>query len=440
MILRDPVHGLVSFETPEAALVPRLLDAREVQRLRRIRQLGLTSLAFPGAEHTRFAHAIGAAHVMTMLLERLRGIEHLVPVEHRVTPSEAREAVAAAFLHDVGHGPLSHLFEESVPGLPKHERWTDAILLDSSTDVHRILESQGSGTAARVAALVRGEHRLPYLAHSVSGLFDVDRCDYLLRDAHATGVRYGDFDLPWLLRSLLVHAASSRGPELAPPLGPELAIDGAKGLPAIEAFLIARLFMFQQVYLHKSTRAAEWMVRAVLRRAVELHQEGRTPEHFPRALREAAAGASPSLEGYLDLDDPWLTNAMHAWERDRDPVLANLCARLRSRALFKTLEIFGESARPEAVPALLERAREVVAAAGGDPRYDVHVDEAVVVPFNEEGKDPMMVLFAKGPARPLREVSFLLERIAGAAIRRVRVVMAPEHRDRLVAALRQEEG
>ncbi len=432
MILRDPVHGLVSFETPEACLVPRLLDAREVQRLRRIRQLGLTSLAFPGAEHTRFAHAIGTAHVMTMLLERLRSIESALPIEHRVTPSEAREAVAAAFLHDVGHGPLSHLFEESVPGLPKHEHWTNAILLDPSTDVHRILEAHGQGTAARVAALVRGEHRLPYLAHSVSGLFDVDRCDYLLRDAHATGVRYGDFDLPWLLRSLRVHTA--------PKHGPELAIDGAKGLPAIEAFLIARLFMFQQVYLHKSTRAAEWMVRAVLRRAVELHQEGRTPEHFPPALREAAAGDVPSLGAYLDLDDAWLTTAMHAWERDTDPVLAELSARLRGRALFKTLEIFGDASSVAAVPELLARAQGVVRTAGGDARYHVHVDEAVVVPFNEAGKDPMMVLFAKGPARPLREVSFLLERIAGAEIRRVRVVMAPEHRDRIVAALRQEEG
>jgi HD superfamily phosphohydrolase len=319
-----------------------------------------------------------------------------------------------------------------VPGLPKHEHWTNAILLDPTTDVHRILEAQGQGTAARVAALVRGQHRLRYLAHSVSGLFDVDRCDYLLRDAHATGVRYGDFDLPWLLRSLLVHDAANRGPELA--------IDGAKGLPAIEAFLIARLFMFQQVYLHKSTRAAEWMVRAVLRRAVELHQEGRTPEHLPRALREAAARGTPTLAAYLDLDDPWLTTAMHAWERDRDPVLAELSARLRSRKLFKTLELFGESACVESVPELRARAQDIVRDAGGDPRYHVHVDEAVVVPFNEEGKDPMMVLFAKGPARPLREVSFLLERIAGAAIRRVRVVMAPEHRDRLVAALRQEEG
>jgi HD superfamily phosphohydrolase len=432
MILRDPVHGLVSFEAPESCLVPRLLDAREVQRLRRIRQLGLTSLAFPGAEHTRFAHAIGAAHVMTLLLERLRSIEHMLPVEHRITPRDAREAVAAAFLHDVGHGPLSHLFEESVPGLPKHEHWTDAIVRDPGTDVHRILEAQAEGTAERVAALVRGEHRLPYLAHSVSGLFDIDRCDYLLRDAHATGVRYGDFDLPWLLRSLLVHDAPHRGPELA--------IDGAKGLPAIEAFLIARLFMFQQVYLHKATRAAEWMVRAVIRRAVEQHQQGHTPDHFPAALREAALGTRPTLGAYLELDDAWLTTAMHAWERDADPILSNLCARLRSRALFKTLEIFGEDAKPTRMGALLAHAQTVVREAGGDETYDVHLDEAIVVPFNEPSDDPMMVLFAKGPARPLREVSFLLERIAGASIRRVRVVMAPEHRDRLVAALRSEGG
>lgn len=426
MILRDPVHGLVSFEGADASLVPALLDTPEVQRLRRIRQLGLTSLAFPGAEHTRFAHALGTAHVMTALLERLRSLESSLPSEHRVTPMEAREAVAAALLHDVGHGPLSHLFEESVPGLPKHEHWTNAIVLDPGTEVHRILEAQGEGTAARVAGLIRGEHRLPYLAHSVSGLFDVDRCDYLLRDAHATGVRYGDFDLPWLLRSLRVHSAST--------FAPSLAIDGAKGLPAIEAFLIARLFMFQQVYLHKSTRSAEWMVRAVIRRAVELHAAGHTPDHFPEALRQAANGAQPRLGAYLELDDAWLTTAMHAWERDTDPILAKLCGRLRCRALFKTLEIFGEAAKPEGRQELLERAQSVVREAGGDATYDVHVDEAVVAPFQEDGDGPMMVVFAKGPARPLREVSFLMERLAGTAIRRVRVVMAPEYRDRLVDA------
>src|SRR6478609_7295595 len=107
MILRDPVHGLVSFETPEEAIVPALLECAEVQRLRRIRQTGLASLAYPGADHTRFAHAIGAACVMTRLIRRLRSLHESLPFWQRLTTERARDALAAALLHDVGHGPFS---------------------------------------------------------------------------------------------------------------------------------------------------------------------------------------------------------------------------------------------------------------------------------------------------------------------------------------------
>ena len=193
-----------------------------MQRLRRIRQLGVTSFAFPGAEHTRFSHAIGSALVMKLLLARLRAIHGALPFWQRITSDRARDALAAAFLHDVGHGPLSHLFEDAIPGVPMHEEWTRRIVLDESTGVHRVLASDDPNMPARVAALVSpseedhenqdAEHPLPYLARAVSGTFDVDRCDYLLRDAHATGVRYGVFDLDWLLRSLAFRAEPRREP------------------------------------------------------------------------------------------------------------------------------------------------------------------------------------------------------------------------------------
>src|SRR6478609_4978034 len=112
MILRDPVHGLVSFERPEEQLVTRLLDTREVQRLRRVRMLGVTSLAFPGAEHSRFSHAVGSAHVMRCFLARMSALSGDLPAAQRLTEDDERAALAAALLHDLGHGPLSHLFEE----------------------------------------------------------------------------------------------------------------------------------------------------------------------------------------------------------------------------------------------------------------------------------------------------------------------------------------
>jgi HD superfamily phosphohydrolase len=422
MILRDPIHGLVAFEGEEDAIVTRLLATAEVQRLRRIRQLGFTSLAFPGAEHTRFVHAIGAAHVMQLFLARLRQIDADLPFWQRVTSERARDAIAAAFLHDIGHGPLSHLFEEAVPDALHHETWTERILLDPSTEVHKVLVVDDPYLPQRVADLVHGKHPLPYLAHTVSGTFDVDRCDYLLRDAHATGVRYGEYDLPWLLRSLRFSDDSS-------PAAPGLAIDGVKGLAAIEAFLLARLFMFQQVYFHKSTRSAEWMIGAILRRAIQLVRDGARLPGLPPAFAAMSAGDTPSLGQYLELDDQVLLCALHEWEGVSDIILSDLCRRLRARSLFKTIELLpdrngGEGAGSLEPNAALTTARDIARAAGLDPEVYVGLDVASDTPYAEDAS--LRVVFPRGRSRLPSEVSFLLDRLRNETVTRVRVIFAPE--------------
>jgi HD superfamily phosphohydrolase len=425
VILRDPIHGLVAFESEEDALVTRLIGTREVQRLRRIRQLGLTSFAFPGAEHTRFSHAVGAAHVMQLFLSRLRQVDGDLPFWQRVTSERARDAIAAAFLHDIGHGPLSHLFEEAMPGAPSHETWTERILLDPSSEVHRTLIGDDAHLPQRVADLVGGRHPLPYLAKAVSGTFDVDRCDYLLRDAHATGVRYGEYDLPWLMRSLRFDESPQPG----------LAIDGAKGLAAIEAFILARLFMFQQVYFHKSTRSAEWMIGVILRRALSLVRDGVRLPSLPPALGSVAAGDAPSLGEYLELDDQVLLVAIHEWEGASCPILADLCKRLRARSLFKTIEVFREADGSPAISPeeALGRAREIAAAAGLDPEIYVGLDVATDTPYADDAS--LKVMFPRGRARLPSEVSFLLDRLRNETITRTRVIFAPELREAMREAL-----
>jgi uncharacterized protein len=427
MILRDAVHGLISFEAEEERVIPRLMDTPEVQRLRRIRQLGVASYAFPGAEHTRFAHAIGAAHVMRLFLARLRQIHGELPFWQQVTSERAQEALAAAFLHDVGHGPLSHLFEDAIAGSSHHEEWTERIVLDPSTGVNKVLADVDPSLPERVAALVRGENELPYLARAVSGTLDVDRCDYLLRDAHSTGVRYGIFDLDWLFRSLRFAPAKDGK-------APGLAIDGAKGLPAIEAFILGRLFMFQQVYLHKATRAAEWMIRTVLAHASEVLADGTRLVGTPRAIEHAAHGQAPSLSDYLELDDSVLGVAMRAWEDAKDKSLADIARRVRLRALFKTYELFGEQALPEGRERAFAIAQDIAQSRGFDPKLYVGLDVAADTPFGGE-QEPLLVVFAKGPARPLSDVSFLLARLAGQVMSRVRLIVAPELRDEIALAL-----
>lgn len=432
MILRDPVHGLVSFEAAEESIVPALLEARELQRLRRVRQTGLASLAYPGADHTRFAHAIGSACVMTRLVRRLRGIHDALPYWQRLTTERARDALAAALLHDVGHGPFSHLFEQVLPQARRHESWTREIVLDSSTDVSRILRRFDAGLPERVADLVEGKHELTFLAKAVSGTFDVDRCDYLLRDAHATGVSYGSFDLDWLLRSLRFGVSNDGA---APPL----AIDGAKGIPAIESFLLARLFMFQQVYFHKTERASEWMLSRILERVGQLAQDGVRLAATPRAITEIALNGNTSLGEYLRLDDATLWVALASWRESSDPILADLCQRFDARKLFKTYELFGEQATPAARLRALEVARDIARQAGLEPEIYVGLDAASTVAF-DDSEDPLTVVFPNGKSRALSEVSFLLQRLLHEKMERVRLVFAPELRDAVIAAVNEKSA
>ena len=161
---------------------------------------------------------------MTRLARRLRTIHDELPFWQRLTTERARDALAAALLHDVGHGPFSHLFEDALPDAPTHEDWTTRIVLDESTEVHAVLAQQDPSLPARVAELVLGRHQLTYLARAVSGTFDVDRCDYLLRDAHFSGVTYGSYDLDGcstVCASVTEHTAGCAA----------LAIDGAKACP-----------------------------------------------------------------------------------------------------------------------------------------------------------------------------------------------------------------
>lgn len=426
MILRDPIHGLVAFEREEEAIVPALVATREVQRLRRIRQLGLTSLSYPGADHTRFSHAIGTAHVMRRFIERMRAIHDALPFWQRLTTERARDALAAALLHDVGHGPLSHLFEAALPDGPSHEEYTARIVCDPDTEVHRVLARYDSSLPTRVADLVRGRHELAYLARAVSGTFDVDRCDYLLRDAHFTGVGYGTFDLDWLLRSF--RFGSPQGETDSP----SLAIDGAKGLPAIEYFILARLFMFQQVYFHKAGRASEFMMARLLARAREVLVDGTRLAGAPPALVSLARDGEPALQQYLELDDNVLFSALSTWRNAPDPLLSDLARRLHARHLFKTFELHDEQRhhRDEA----LARAREVAVRAGMDPTHYVGLDCASDLPFDDR-QDSLTVLFPGGPPRKPGDVSFLLGRLRGERVERVRLIFAPELRDAIVRAI-----
>jgi HD superfamily phosphohydrolase len=441
MILRDPIHGLMAFEGARERVLSALLPTREVQRLRRVRQLGLASLVFPGAEHSRFAHALGAAHVMSRLLDRFEALDVQLAPDERLDDEAKNDALAAALLHDLGHGPYSHLFEDVLPGAPRHETWTERFLLDPRSEVHLALEGLSRGSAARVAALVLGRHRLPYLGHAISGTLDVDRCDYLLRDSHMTGVRYGIYDLDWLLRALtLGHVRDASGRER-----PELAVDGRKGLPPIEGFFLARNFMYQQVYHHKAVRAAEVLVRAILARASELLRDGLDLPRVPQALRLGARGEHAALDDYFELDDAALSSAIASFRDVRDAQLADLSRRFFARALPKTLPL-PDAPLDAALPVLWEscRARAAEIAERHGYRADLYVwldvpsDVPYAEPLAEQGADREGVLWVARrhhPMAALGDVSFLLRQLRNKRTVRPRLVFPAELRQEIGAAV-----
>ena len=246
----DPLHRSIQLDGGDAAeaMVMGLVDSRPFQRLRRIRQLGPAFLTFHGAESSRFTHSLGVFHLARLAFRRLEQLDPSLNDQKGVL-------YAAALLHDLGHGPLSHTGEEMF-GL-HHESWS-ARLIREHPEIHPLLEQLAPGTAEGVAALLqRGRAERPVIKALVSSQLDCDRLDYLMRDSHSTGTRYGQLDLERIIAALT----------LAP--DGDLAID-PKGLMAVEHYLVVRNLMYRSVYTHRLNVVCNWMLEHLIRLARQL--------------------------------------------------------------------------------------------------------------------------------------------------------------------------
>src|SRR5438552_12908536 len=250
-IIRDPVHDVIAFRLDRAvdSLLFNLLNAAEFQRLRRIRQLGMASLAYPGADHSRYSHSLG-------VMETARKILAQLATSFRIDDEGATLCLAAALLHDLGHGPFSHVFER-VSGV-HHEEVTHRVILDPESGVHQILADHDRAMPQKIVAFLQCQPKRTFFCDIISSQLDADRFDYLLRDNLMTGARYGSYDLEWVLHALTIDPSADR-----------LAVH-PKGISAVETYLQARFNMYRNVYFHKVVRSAEGMVKLALQRAKRL--------------------------------------------------------------------------------------------------------------------------------------------------------------------------
>jgi uncharacterized protein len=334
--IRDPVHDLIPFGTDRfEQMAWKLLELPEFQRLRRIKQLGFSELVFPGATHTRFAHSVGVFHTARQLADRIKG-----QVGKKFNVERAQVAMAAALVHDVGHGPFSHAFEAAATEFTekkRHEDWTTEIVT-GVTGVRRVLEDFRSGFSKEVADLISSDTPADIYASIVSSQFDADRLDYIRRDRMMAGVLHGGFDFSWLLANLEVGPVPlTQDDENIGEV--EALILGTKALQAAESYVLGLFHLYFTVYFHKTTRGAEKMLTALLKRIAELireksgHQTGLHARHPLYAFLESGA-----LVDYLWLDDTCLWGCLSDLSKAPDKIVSYLAVRLACRRLYKVVD------------------------------------------------------------------------------------------------------
>lgn len=336
--VRDPLHNLVEFDTSDEleGVLWRVVQTRPFQRLRRVKQLGFSDLVYPGASHTRLAHSLGVFHTARSL------ISIITRQQEKVEESKADRALAAALVHDLGHGPFSHAFEKvgAALGLPmaNHEAVSDFII--RQTEVADVLNELGKGFSDDVADVIKGDGKKTIYSSVVSSQFDADRLDYMRRDRLMTGSQHAAIDFEWLLANLEIGSVEFGVDEFS--VGSvETFVLGPKAIYAAEAFVLGLFQLYPTVYFHKTTRGAEKIFGELLTRVITISASGVArstglPETHPivRFARQPE-----KVESALALDDTVIWGALALMCDSDDPLISTFARRLRDRDLYKCVDI-----------------------------------------------------------------------------------------------------
>jgi HD superfamily phosphohydrolase len=349
-IINDPVYGFITIQSD---LIFDLIQHPFFQRLRNIKQLGMTHLVYPGALHTRFHHALGAMHLMGLAMETLKSKGHYISAQ------EEEAVTIAILLHDIGHGPFSHALEHTIVEGISHED-ISSLLIDE-------LNHEFDGRLGEALEIFNKVHPKKFLNQLVSGQLDIDRMDYLTRDSFFTGVSEGVISFDRIIKMLDVVA--------------EQLVVEEKGIYSIEKFLIARRLMYWQVYLHKTVVAAEQLLAKILERAKDLAFEGvelfATPNftHFLyNSVSKDDFKQNPEhLERFSQLDDFDIFTSIKVWTEHNDFILSTLCKQLIDRNLYK-VEITNDPPEIEKIDILVDQAIKKYNISEDDASYFVFTD------------------------------------------------------------------
>lgn len=359
-VFRDPVHNYIHVQDQ---IILDLINTPEMQRLRRIHQLGVSNMVFQGAEHTRFTHSLGVYEIARQICANF---SQNYPTKNGGADglwddSERLVALCAALLHDIGHGAYSHTFEHIFQ--TDHEAITRQILTDPLTNVNQILRQVGPEFPQAVASVIDHTYRNAQVVQMISSQIDADRMDYLLRDAYHTGTNYGLFDLTRILRVMRPYAG---GITFEP-----------SGMHAVEDYIVSRFQMYQQIYFHPVSRSMEVILTNMLERAKELFEAADFDDRYNPRLLVPFFEQNFTLHDYLMLDDGVLNTYFHYWLDYPDPILSDLAARFLNRQPFKSATFTSNTAK------LLPKMAALVQAAGFDSDYYTARDSSFDLPYDQ---------------------------------------------------------
>ncbi len=367
-IFNDPVYGFISIPFD---LIFDLIEHPYFQRLRRIKQTGLTHLVYPGALHTRFHHAMGTMHLMGQAIDTLRskGID--------ITPHEAEAVTVAILLHDIGHGPFSHALEHSLVTGISHEEISELFM--------QRLNQEFNGKLTTAIEIFNNQYPKKFLHQLVASQLDMDRLDYLKRDSFFTGVSEGVISTDRIITMLTVA-------------NDELAVE-EKGIYSIEKFIIARRLMYWQVYLHKTVLAAENLLVKILQRAKELARQNITLFSTPALqfflyndITEKNFSANPdTLDIFAQLDDFDVMSAIKVWQNHSDPILSHLCRNMVNRKLYK-IKLQKNKFSTETITSEKQQYQEKYNISSGNVHYFIFTGKIINNAYNPK-HDKINILF-----------------------------------------------
>ena len=347
-VLRDPIHGYIHIEYK---VIWDVINSKEFQRLRRIKQLGSSFVVYHTAEHSRFTHSLGVYEIVRRMCNEVSDISNTLSAEEKLT------VMLAGLLHDVGHGPFSHTFE-SICDI-NHEVFSCRIIEENTTDLNNVLESYKTGLSKNISSIINHTHKNTILSQMISGQLDADRMDYLLRDAYFTGTKYGEFDLERILRTLRVKN--------------NILMVKSSGVHSIEDYIMARYHMYWQVYYHPVARSFECVVSALFDRMREIYKIDKNSLDCVDFFVEFLKGESISLNAHFLLDENTCYYGFQVLSNHEDKILKDLARRIINRDLFEYVDYTNKS--------MVDDIKRKIKSLGFDDKYYVKNDMVKQRPY-----------------------------------------------------------